>query len=100
MNTTCGGIKSIKYFLTTDLYCILDLYKQWNFPNAMVTRKAAPAMAAGCTVVLKPAEDTPFSALALCEVNTVLFDFCLSSFLITIIYTHVCYVVWTGIRST
>jgi len=39
----------------------------WNFPNAMITRKAGPALAAGCTVVLKPAEQTPFSALALAE---------------------------------
>lgn len=39
----------------------------WNFPNAMITRKCAPAMAAGCTVVAKPAEDTPYSALALAE---------------------------------
>lgn len=37
----------------------------WNFPSAMISRKAAPALAAGCTVVLKPAEDTPLSALAL-----------------------------------
>jgi succinate-semialdehyde dehydrogenase / glutarate-semialdehyde dehydrogenase len=37
----------------------------WNFPAAMVTRKAAPALAAGCTMVLKPAEQTPLSALAL-----------------------------------
>lgn len=37
----------------------------WNFPNAMVTRKVAPALAAGCTIVVKPAELTPFSALAL-----------------------------------
>jgi succinate-semialdehyde dehydrogenase / glutarate-semialdehyde dehydrogenase len=37
----------------------------WNFPLAMITRKAAPALAAGCTMVLKPAEDTPLSALAL-----------------------------------
>ena len=36
----------------------------WNFPSAMVTRKAAPALAAGCTMVLKPAEQTPLSALA------------------------------------
>ena len=36
----------------------------WNFPAAMVTRKAAPAVAAGCTMVLKPAEQTPLSALA------------------------------------
>ncbi|HEY9163481.1 MAG TPA: aldehyde dehydrogenase family protein, partial [Magnetovibrio sp.] len=39
----------------------------WNFPIAMITRKCAPAMAAGCTVVAKPAEDTPYSALALAE---------------------------------
>ncbi|CAG4899975.1 NAD-dependent succinate-semialdehyde dehydrogenase [Paraburkholderia gardini] len=38
----------------------------WNFPSAMVTRKVAPAIAAGCTVLLKPAPQTPFSALALC----------------------------------
>ena len=36
----------------------------WNFPSAMPTRKAAPALAAGCTMVLKPAEQTPLSALA------------------------------------
>jgi succinate-semialdehyde dehydrogenase/glutarate-semialdehyde dehydrogenase len=39
----------------------------WNFPNAMITRKVSPALAVGCTVVLKPAEQTPFSALALAE---------------------------------
>jgi len=39
----------------------------WNFPNAMITRKAAPALAAGCTMVLKPAEQTPISALAMAE---------------------------------
>ncbi|SHF91378.1 succinate-semialdehyde dehydrogenase / glutarate-semialdehyde dehydrogenase [Microbulbifer donghaiensis] len=39
----------------------------WNFPNAMITRKAAPALAAGCTVVIKPAVETPLSALALCQ---------------------------------
>ena len=39
----------------------------WNFPNAMITRKAAPALAAGCTMVIKPAEQTPFSALAMAE---------------------------------
>ncbi|MBK5073425.1 NAD-dependent succinate-semialdehyde dehydrogenase [Budviciaceae bacterium CWB-B4] len=37
----------------------------WNFPNAMITRKVAPALAAGCTVVLKPAPETPLSALIL-----------------------------------
>ncbi len=39
----------------------------WNFPIAMITRKLAPALAAGCTAVIKPAEDTPLSALALAE---------------------------------
>ena len=39
----------------------------WNFPLAMITRKAGPAIAAGCTVVVKPASQTPFSALALAE---------------------------------
>src|SRR6201987_335494 len=39
----------------------------WNFPLARITRKAGPAIAAGCTVVLKPASQTPFSALALAE---------------------------------
>jgi len=39
----------------------------WNFPSAMITRKVAPALAVGCTVVVKPAEDTPLSALALVE---------------------------------
>ena len=39
----------------------------WNFPSAMITRKVAPALAAGCTMVLKPAEQTPLSALALAE---------------------------------
>lgn len=39
----------------------------WNFPLAMITRKVSPAIAAGCTVVCKPAEDTPLSALALAE---------------------------------
>ena len=39
----------------------------WNFPSAMITRKVGPALAAGCTVVVKPALETPFSALALAE---------------------------------
>ena len=41
----------------------------WNFPAAMVTRKAAPALAAGCTMVLKPAEQTPLSALAVAQLG-------------------------------
>jgi succinate-semialdehyde dehydrogenase/glutarate-semialdehyde dehydrogenase len=41
----------------------------WNFPAAMITRKAAPALAAGCTMVIKPATATPYSALALAELG-------------------------------
>ena len=41
----------------------------WNFPAAMITRKCGPALAAGCPMVIKPASDTPFSALALAELG-------------------------------
>lgn len=41
----------------------------WNFPNAMITRKVAPALAAGCTVVIKPSDFTPLSALALAKLG-------------------------------
>lgn len=47
---------------------VCGLITPWNFPNAMVTRKALPALAAGCTVVLKPSEDTPYSALAISKI--------------------------------
>jgi len=46
---------------------VCALITPWNFPNAMITRKAGPALAAGCTVVIKPAGQTPYSALALAE---------------------------------
>jgi len=39
----------------------------WNFPNAMITRKAGPALGVGCSIVIKPASETPLSALSLCE---------------------------------
>ena len=41
----------------------------WNFPNAMITRKSGPALAAGCTMVLKPASATPYSAIAMAELG-------------------------------
>jgi succinate-semialdehyde dehydrogenase/glutarate-semialdehyde dehydrogenase len=41
----------------------------WNFPAAMITRKAAPALAAGCTMIVKPAEQTPLTALAICALG-------------------------------
>ena len=46
------------------------LITPWNFPAAMATRKIGPALAAGCSVVLKPAEDTPLTALALAALLT------------------------------
>ncbi|MFX1676145.1 NAD-dependent succinate-semialdehyde dehydrogenase [Paraburkholderia sp. A2WS-5] len=46
---------------------VAALITPWNFPCAMITRKAAAALAAGCTVVVKPAHETPFSALALAQ---------------------------------
>ena len=46
------------------------LLTPWNFPAAMATRKLGPALAAGCSVVLKPAEDTPLTALALAQILT------------------------------
>lgn len=46
---------------------VVGMVTPWNFPAAMITRKAAPALAVGCSVVLKPAEDTPLTALALAQ---------------------------------
>ncbi len=46
---------------------VCALITPWNFPNAMITRKAGPALAAGCTIVIKPAGKTPYSALAMAE---------------------------------
>lgn len=51
--------------LTKQPVGVAGLITPWNFPHAMITRKAAAAIAAGCTVVIKPAEDTPLTALAL-----------------------------------
>lgn len=48
---------------------VAALLTPWNFPSAMIGRKLAPALAAGCTVVIKPPAETPFSALALVEVR-------------------------------
>lgn len=44
---------------------VAGIITPWNFPNAMISRKVAPALASGCTVVIKPAEATPYSALAM-----------------------------------
>lgn len=54
-----------KIITTRESVGVVAAITPWNFPSAMITRKAAAAMAAGCTVILKPSELTPFSALAL-----------------------------------
>jgi succinate-semialdehyde dehydrogenase / glutarate-semialdehyde dehydrogenase len=56
-----------RILLTKEPISVCAAITPWNFPAAMITRKAGPALAAGCTMVLKPATATPFSALALCE---------------------------------
>jgi succinate-semialdehyde dehydrogenase/glutarate-semialdehyde dehydrogenase len=56
-----------RYLVTKQPVGVVAAVTPWNFPMAMITRKAAPALAAGCTVVLKPAEATPLTALALAE---------------------------------
>ncbi|GAB2586176.1 NAD-dependent succinate-semialdehyde dehydrogenase [Dyella jejuensis] len=54
-----------KIFVVREPVGVVAAITPWNFPLAMITRKAAPALAAGCTMVLKPSEETPLSALAL-----------------------------------
>jgi succinate-semialdehyde dehydrogenase/glutarate-semialdehyde dehydrogenase len=54
-----------RILVTKEAVGVCAIITPWNFPNAMITRKVAPALAAGCTVVIKPSEFTPFSAIAL-----------------------------------
>ncbi|AIL64764.1 Succinate-semialdehyde dehydrogenase [NADP(+)] GabD [Rickettsiales bacterium Ac37b] len=54
-----------RIMVTTEPIGVVAAITPWNFPSSMVTRKVAPALAAGCTIILKPSEETPFSALAL-----------------------------------
>jgi succinate-semialdehyde dehydrogenase / glutarate-semialdehyde dehydrogenase len=56
-----------KIFVKKEPVGVVAAITPWNFPAAMITRKLAPAFAAGCTVVLKPSKDTPFTALKLVE---------------------------------
>jgi succinate-semialdehyde dehydrogenase/glutarate-semialdehyde dehydrogenase len=62
-----GGTRTI---VTHKPVGVAALVTPWNFPAAMATRKIAPALAAGCTVVLKPATETPLTALAIAELLT------------------------------
>lgn len=54
-----------RILVTKEAVGVCAIITPWNFPNAMITRKVAPALAAGCTVVIKPSDFTPYSALAL-----------------------------------
>ena len=68
----CGGeiIPAVKAStqirITREAAGVCAMITPWNFPIAMITRKAAPALAAGCTAVIKPARQTPLSAIAVC----------------------------------
>ncbi|CAB3794088.1 Glutarate-semialdehyde dehydrogenase [Paraburkholderia caffeinitolerans] len=59
--------KGARIVVTKEPVGVVGAITPWNFPLAMVTRKAGPALAAGCTMVLKPSEETPLSAFALAE---------------------------------
>lgn len=60
--TTKDGLR---YVVTKQPVGVCAAITPWNFPSAMITRKVAPALAAGCSIIVKPASQTPFSALAL-----------------------------------
>jgi succinate-semialdehyde dehydrogenase/glutarate-semialdehyde dehydrogenase len=64
-NLTVAPAGANKILVTRQPIGVSVLVTPWNFPAAMATRKLGPALAAGCSVVLKPAEDTPLTALAL-----------------------------------
>ena len=59
--------KDQRFIITKEGVGVVAAITPWNFPLAMITRKAAPALAAGCTIVIKPANETPFCALALAK---------------------------------
>ena len=59
--------KAKRFLVTKQPIGVVAAITPWNFPAAMITRKCAPALAAGCSIVLKPAEDTPLTALALAD---------------------------------
>ncbi len=59
-------VKGKKILAMKEPVGVCGIITPWNFPNAMITRKVAPGLAAGCTMVIKPSDFTPYSALALC----------------------------------
>lgn len=56
-----------RFIITKEPVGVVAAITPWNFPIAMITRKAAPALAAGCTIVIKPANETPYCALAIAK---------------------------------
>ncbi|MGH6950033.1 MAG: aldehyde dehydrogenase family protein, partial [Vitreimonas sp.] len=64
-DTIPGHTRTARLWVDKRAVGVVAAVTPWNFPAAMITRKVAPALAAGCTIVLKPSELTPFSALAL-----------------------------------
>jgi succinate-semialdehyde dehydrogenase/glutarate-semialdehyde dehydrogenase len=69
-DTIPAAMKDRRIVVTKEPVGVVGAITPWNFPSAMITRKAGPALAAGCTFVCKPATETPFSALALAELAT------------------------------
>jgi succinate-semialdehyde dehydrogenase/glutarate-semialdehyde dehydrogenase len=61
------GTEDRRLLVTKQAVGVVGAITPWNFPTAMITRKAGPALAAGCSIVIKPAAETPLSALALAE---------------------------------
>lgn len=66
-DTIPDPVRSRRIMVTKEPVGVCALISPWNFPNAMMARKIAPALAAGCSVVAKPASETPYSVLALGE---------------------------------
>lgn len=65
--TIPASVSGKRYFTLKQPVGVVAAITPWNFPVAMITRKVAPALAAGCTIVVKPSEETPLSALALAK---------------------------------
>lgn len=70
-DTIPGHTSSMRIVTIKQPVGVVGAITPWNFPSAMITRKVAPALAAGCTVVIKPSELTPLSALALAELASI-----------------------------
>ncbi len=68
-DTIPGAAPSSRVVVIKQGVGVVSAITPWNFPNAMITRKAAPALAAGCTFIVKAAQETPLSALALAELG-------------------------------